>query len=193
MGAEIRAKGAREAAQKGAREADRCRNRSLVDRMEGYSGPAQPSPTIAQCLNGGPGWIEVECNRCNTRASQATGVPNGLKTTPVFVRGIKMPNTGEAGPVLNIFPAADGVQHCEIAGMRDTLDTYAERLPKWPWLQRYVGSMNWATQVRHVTNDAPLHPTVADRFALTEVVQCASVGPYRPEALRQHDNFKQLY
>ena len=44
MGAEIRAKGAREAAQKGAREADRCRNRSLVDRMEGYGsvGPYRP-------------------------------------------------------------------------------------------------------------------------------------------------------
>ena len=32
------------------------------------AGP-QPSPTIAQCLNGGLGWLEVECNRCKTRAS----------------------------------------------------------------------------------------------------------------------------
>jgi hypothetical protein len=31
--------------------------------------PAQPSPTIGQCLNGGLGWLEVECNRCKTRAS----------------------------------------------------------------------------------------------------------------------------
>jgi hypothetical protein len=37
--------------------------------MEGYGGPAQPSPTIAQCINGGLGWLEVECNRCKTRAS----------------------------------------------------------------------------------------------------------------------------
>jgi hypothetical protein len=29
--------------------------------MEGYGGPAQPSPTIAQCLNGGYGWLEIEC------------------------------------------------------------------------------------------------------------------------------------
>jgi hypothetical protein len=28
-------------------------------RMEGYGGPAQPSPTIGQCLNGGLGWLEV--------------------------------------------------------------------------------------------------------------------------------------
>jgi hypothetical protein len=33
-------------------------------RMEGYGGPAQPSPTIAQCLNGGYGWLEVKCRRC---------------------------------------------------------------------------------------------------------------------------------
>jgi hypothetical protein len=32
-------------------------------RMEGYGGPAQPSPTIAQCLNGGYGWLEVKCHR----------------------------------------------------------------------------------------------------------------------------------
>jgi len=37
--------------------------------METYGGPAQPSPTIGQCLNGGYGWLEVECHRCNTRAS----------------------------------------------------------------------------------------------------------------------------
>jgi hypothetical protein len=35
----------------------------MVDQMEGYGGPAQPSPTIAQCLNGGYGWLEVECHR----------------------------------------------------------------------------------------------------------------------------------
>ena len=28
--------------------------------MEAYGGPAQPSPTVGQCLNGGYGWLEVE-------------------------------------------------------------------------------------------------------------------------------------
>ena len=37
--------------------------------MEGFGGPAQPSPTIAQCLNGGYGWLDVMCKRCETRAS----------------------------------------------------------------------------------------------------------------------------
>jgi hypothetical protein len=68
-GAEIRAKGAGEAARKAAREADRAESEAWSIRMEGYGGPAQPSPTIGQCLNGGLGWLEVECNRCKTRAS----------------------------------------------------------------------------------------------------------------------------
>jgi len=35
--------------------------------MERYAEPAQASPTIVQ-LNGGLGWLEVECNRCKTGA-----------------------------------------------------------------------------------------------------------------------------
>jgi hypothetical protein len=67
MGAKIRAQGAREAATKAAREADHAEAYAWSVQMEGYG--AQPSPTIAQCLNGGLGWLEVECNRCKTRAS----------------------------------------------------------------------------------------------------------------------------
>jgi hypothetical protein len=36
--------------------------------MEGFSGPAWPSPTIAQCLDGRYSWLEVQCKRCETRA-----------------------------------------------------------------------------------------------------------------------------
>jgi hypothetical protein len=68
MGADIRARTAREAARKAAREADRAEAEAWSVRMEGYGGPAQPSPTIGQCLNGGLGWLEVECNRCNTKS-----------------------------------------------------------------------------------------------------------------------------
>jgi hypothetical protein len=60
MGAKIRAVKAREAAQKARREADRAEAELWSLRMEGYGGPAQPSPTIGQCLNGGLGWSEVE-------------------------------------------------------------------------------------------------------------------------------------
>jgi hypothetical protein len=49
----------------------------MVVQMEGYGGPAQPSPSIGRCINGGLGWLEVECHRCKTRASlplDASGV-----------------------------------------------------------------------------------------------------------------------
>jgi hypothetical protein len=34
--------------------------------------PPQPSPTIGQCIHGGLGWLEVECNRCRTPGKPAT-------------------------------------------------------------------------------------------------------------------------
>jgi hypothetical protein len=37
--------------------------------MEGYGGPAQPSPTIAQCIKGGLTRLQVRCHRCETEAS----------------------------------------------------------------------------------------------------------------------------
>jgi hypothetical protein len=52
-GTNIRAQGARERAEEAIRAADRAEAEAWSIRMEGYGGPAQPSPTIAQCLNGG--------------------------------------------------------------------------------------------------------------------------------------------
>jgi|SRR5450631_658831 hypothetical protein len=70
-GAKIRARGAREEAKKAIREADRAEAEAWSIRMEDYGGPAQPSPTIAQCLNGGYGWLQVKCRRCETEAGSA--------------------------------------------------------------------------------------------------------------------------
>src|SRR5262249_40818890 len=56
IGAKIRAQSARETAAKAGRDADRAEAEAWSIRMEGYGGPAQPSPTIAQCLNGGA-WL----------------------------------------------------------------------------------------------------------------------------------------
>ena len=84
MGAKIRAKNAREAAIKALREADRAEAEAWSVRLEGYGGPAQPSPTIGQCLNGGLGWLEVECNRCKTRASLPLDAIRRPKDTPLW-------------------------------------------------------------------------------------------------------------
>jgi hypothetical protein len=50
--------------------------------MEGYGGPAQPSPMLAQCLNGGLGWLEVKCNRCKIWASLALDAIRRPRDTP---------------------------------------------------------------------------------------------------------------
>ena len=84
MGADIRARSAREAAQKAIREADRAETEAWSARMEGYGGPAQPSPTIAQCLRGGLGWLEVECNCCKTRASLPLEAIRRPRDTPIW-------------------------------------------------------------------------------------------------------------
>jgi uncharacterized protein (DUF2235 family) len=124
---------------------------------------------------------------------QAIEVPGGLKTGPINVDGVKLPGSGENGAALNLYPSADGVQHCEVAGMRDTLEGYAAKLPKWKWLQRLIASNNWKVELRPIAHDAPVHGTVRDRFALASVIQCSKVGAYRPDALRRHDDFKALY
>ena len=83
-GAKIHARHAREEARKAIRAADRAEAEAWSVRMEGYGGPAQPSPTIGQCLNGGLGWLEVECNRCKTRASLPLDAIRRPRDTPLW-------------------------------------------------------------------------------------------------------------
>lgn len=84
QGARIHAQSARDAAKKALHEADRAEAAAWSVQMEGYGGPAQPSPTIAQCLNGGYGWLEVECNRCKTRASISLADVRRPRDTPIW-------------------------------------------------------------------------------------------------------------
>jgi hypothetical protein len=74
-----------------------------------------------------------------------------------------------------------------------SVDAFAAKLPKWKWLQRYIAGNNWETKIREITHDAPLDPTVKIRAGLRAVTRCANVGPYRPDALRGHDELKGLY
>jgi hypothetical protein len=84
IGASIRAQQARERVKEAVREADRAEAEAWSIRMEGYGGPAQPSPTIGQCLNGGLGWLEVECNRCKSRASLPLDAIRRPRKTPIW-------------------------------------------------------------------------------------------------------------
>src|SRR5229473_7122769 len=83
-GAKIRAEGAKQAANKAIRAADRAEAEAWSIRVEGYGGPAQPAPTIGQCLNGGLGWLEVECKRCKTRASLPLDAIRRPRDTPIW-------------------------------------------------------------------------------------------------------------
>ena len=80
MGADIRAKSAREAAQKALLRLTAQEAEAWSIRMEGYGGPAQPSPTIAQCLRGGLGWLEVDAIAARPK-QQSASVMGGPPTS----------------------------------------------------------------------------------------------------------------
>jgi hypothetical protein len=74
----------RAAANRGAvREAGRAEAHLWSVRIEGYGGPAQPSPTVRSCINGGLGRLQVMCNRCKTEASIPLDCVRRLKDTPI--------------------------------------------------------------------------------------------------------------
>ncbi len=75
---------AREMARRAQRDVDRAEAELWSMRMEAFGGPARPSPTIGQCLNGGLGWPEVECHRCKTRASLPLETIRRSRDTPVW-------------------------------------------------------------------------------------------------------------
>jgi hypothetical protein len=84
IGAKIRAEGAREVAQKAVREADRAAAELWSIQMEAHDGKAQPSPTIAQCVNGDYGWLQVKCHRCETEASIPLDAVRRPRDTPIW-------------------------------------------------------------------------------------------------------------
>lgn len=114
---------------------------------------------------------------------EATKIPDGLK-----VDGLRAPGDALGNPRLRLFPASDGLQHCEVAGMRDTLD----RLRPRP-LAKLMSSKNWAVKIRDIKPDALVDPSVAEHFRLASVPQCNGTGPYRPSALKEHKSFAQFY
>ncbi|UYO56247.1 hypothetical protein KQX61_07160 [Rhodopseudomonas palustris] len=75
---------AREEAIAAVRRADRAEAEAWSLHMEGFGGPAQPSPTLGQCLNGGLAWLEVECLRCKTRASLNLLYVRRRRETPIW-------------------------------------------------------------------------------------------------------------
>jgi hypothetical protein len=70
-------------------------------------------------------------------------LPFPLKLGPVTVNGRKIEGTGTDGTPLHLFPAANGVQHCEIAGMHDTLEDLATMRLDYSEHARVVAGERW--------------------------------------------------
>jgi hypothetical protein len=51
-------------------------------RMLAFQGPAQPSPTLGDALNGGNPYLEVKCLGCETHQTAALNIIRRPKTTP---------------------------------------------------------------------------------------------------------------
>lgn len=119
---------------------------------------------------------------------EAINIPDGLRVGPVYVNGQKMPGSGNAGTTLYMYPAEDGVQHDEILGMRDTLNSIQPR-----WLARLLRNRNYTENVRTIPDDAIIHPSVHKRLALDDVRHADGRRAYRPNALRPVTRFAQYY
>jgi len=79
-GASIRASAQR--AKEARKEADRLACVAWNQRMLGYRGPAQPSPTLGDALNAGYGYLEVRCLGCDTHQTVVLDMRRP-KTTPI--------------------------------------------------------------------------------------------------------------
>lgn len=84
MAAKVHANHAAQRAVEAMRERDRTACLLWSEQMEGFGGPAQPSPSIAECLNGGYDWLEIMCKRCETRASIPLVHVRRPRDTPVW-------------------------------------------------------------------------------------------------------------
>jgi uncharacterized protein (DUF2235 family) len=116
-----------------------------------------------------------------------------IKFGPVTVNDVPLTGAGPTGIPLHLYPDATSMQHSEIAGTRDAIDTLREGMPR--ILRWLLANANYQIIKRSILPQATIHPTVNERFALEAIIDCASekVGNYRPEALREHDDFKQFY
>ncbi|MEL7154609.1 MAG: DUF2235 domain-containing protein, partial [Pseudomonadota bacterium] len=76
---------------------------------------------------------------------------------------------------LQLYPDPASIQHDE---------------RKSTWFARTFG---WAVESRKVPDDAPLHPSVVERFEAENVVHYDESKPYRPEPLRTHQQVKHLF
>lgn len=70
-------------------------------------------------------------------------------------------------------------------------DTIRSRTPA--LLRRLTKRMAWTVERRTPIEIATLHPSVVERFELDGAPRQGGEGPYRPEALRNHEAFRDRF
>jgi hypothetical protein len=65
------------------KDADRLACVAWNQRMLGFKGPAQPSPTLGDALNAGHLYLEVRCLGCDTHQTVALNIVRRPKATPI--------------------------------------------------------------------------------------------------------------
>lgn len=80
-GASVRASAER--AKEARRQADKLAREVWNQRMLGFRGPAQPSPTLGNALNARYLYLEVRCLGCDTHKTVALDIVRRPKATPV--------------------------------------------------------------------------------------------------------------
>src|ERR1700729_2469707 len=92
---------------------------------------SKPSPTIGQCSNGGYGWLQVKCHRCETEASIPLDAIRRPRDTPIWkleaalkcrlcrkgryappVHMIKLTETRQTNPYRWVHPDEDRRMNC---------------------------------------------------------------------------------
>ena len=114
---------------------------------------------------------------------QATEIPD-----PIIVNSWHRSDGVDKIPGLHIFPSFNGVQHCQVAAMNDTIAIKSLR-----WLLWLTRRWSWPVKERYVDPGGEIHPSVTERFKLAWVAQAAGSGPYRPKPLREDSRFTSFY
>src|SRR5947209_4092596 len=91
------------------------------------------------------------------------------------------------GRYLHLSPAPSGPQHDERRSTITGLPGWLKRVATWFGAENKLG---WAEGHRTVPSDAPLHPTVIERFGYESILIYGAAQAYRPEPLREHTAVK---
>jgi len=125
---------------------------------------------------------------------QAVSIPDGLKVDGMpAVADMHRPVEVMSIPRLRLHPAPAGAQHCEVAGMRDAIAARTEASWVPARVRKWAQGKSWEEEARDPKPDAPVHPSVDERFAAGPVIQCDGLKRYRPDVLAKHERFRHFY